>query len=281
MDKVDILGVKVNKTITDQVLRDVRYFLSDGRQHYIVTTNPEFIMAAQDDEVFKKILNEADLSVPDGIGLLWASRYLENRKQRTVSSHALKISEFCKLIASGSSLVFYPKYCKTVLPERIAGIDLIWKIAKLCEQQSCSVFLLGGRNRVGETTAKKLKHKYSNLKIAGVFEGSAGIEDDEKLRVIVNNKKPDVLLVAFGQVKQEKWIVRNLDRLKSVKLAMGVGGSFDFISGQSKRAPRFFRKTGLEWLWRVSKEPWRFNRIVSATYYFVNQVYRYKVNKTN
>lgn len=278
MEHVEILGVKVNKTITDQVLRDMKYFLSDGKRHYIVTTNPEFIMAAQDDEVFRDILNRADISIADGVGLLWAAKYLDVRS-RDSEVGVSKIAELFRLMISGSSLIIYPKYCKTVLQERIAGVDLIWKVAKLCEQQNCSVFLLGGRNGVGEIAAKKLKQKYPNLNIVGVFEGAAGIEGDERARVIISKKKPDVLLVAFGQVKQEKWIARNLEELKSVKLAMGVGGSFDFIAGKAQRAPGFFRKIGLEWLWRVSREPWRFGRIVNATYVFVSLVYKEKLDR--
>ena len=277
MKEVDILGVKIDKLTSVDALKRVGDFLDSEKKDYIVTVNPEFIMAAYEDEYFEGILNNADLAIADGIGLLWAGKYL-SWKSGIYNKFALRIVEFFKIIVSGSSLVFYPKFCREILPERIAGVDMIWKIAKLCEQKSCSIFLLGGFDGVGEATAKRLRQEYPNLKIAGFFEGSAKKEGDKKIRDVINSKKPDVIFVAFGHVKQERWIARNINYLENVKLAMGVGGSFDFISGKAKRASRFFQYFGIEWLYRVFKEPWRFGRIMTATWKFVWTVYRYKIN---
>ena len=122
----------------------------------------------------------------------------------------------------------------------------------------------------------KLLEKYPNLKISGTYSGNPEQKYDKHIVDILNNTKTDVLLVAYGHPKQEKWISRNLGRLNSVKIAMGVGGAFDFISGKIKRAPRIFRKLGLEWFYRVIKEPWRLNRIITATWRFSNEVIKYK-----
>ncbi|MDD5043318.1 MAG: WecB/TagA/CpsF family glycosyltransferase [Patescibacteria group bacterium] len=234
--KIDILGVTIDNLDKKQVLEKLEIFLHLPEQHQIVTVNPEFIVAAQKDEKFKNLLNKCALSIPDGFGLILAFKFL-----------------------------------KRPLPERIPGVDLIWDIATLCEQNNCSIYLLGGKDRAAEKTAEILKNKCPNLKIIG---DSEIIVENQELEIKnlelekINNFGPDVLLVALGQVKQEKWIDKNLAKLPSVKFAMGVGGSFDFISGQIKRAPKFLRIIGLEWLWRLILEPWRWKRIYNAVIKF-------------
>lgn len=277
MNKIDIMGVKISKLNIDQILGEINCFLNDENKKYISTVNPEFIMASLEDDDFKQILNNSGLAIPDGIGILWAARYL-SWKSNLKNKFLLRINENFRIIISGLSLIFYPRFCKTVLSERISGVDLMWSIAKLSEQNNCSIFFLGGFDKVGEITAKKFKTVYPELLIAGVYEGSYQEGDDYVIQELINKSKADVVFVAFGQVKQEKWIVRNLPNLASVKLAMGVGGSFDFVSGKAKRAPRFFQKIGLEWLWRVLLQPSRLGRIITATFRFIREVYKYKMN---
>lgn len=268
--KIDILGVKVDKITQEEVIQRIGEWLFKDKQHYIVTPNPEFVMRAQQDEEFKDILNRADLAIPDGIGLLWAAKFLSLK-----SGSWLKA--FWQFIHTQLSLIFYPRYCRTVLPERVTGTDLVWKIAKLSEQKDCSIYLLGAKNNIAQTAAQKLKQKFPNLKIAGSFAGSPNKEADDKLQAIVNHVKPDVLLVAYGHPKQEKWITRNLSKLDSVKVAIGVGGAFDFMAGKAKRAPGFFRKLGLEWLFRFFVEPRRAGRIFTATWRFSWAVFKHKI----
>ncbi len=277
MEKVDILGVKISKLTTDQVLDEINHFLISDEKKYISTVNPEFVMAALKDSDFKQILNNSNLAIPDGIGMLWVAKYL-SWQSRMKNRFLLMINESYKIVVSGLSLIFYPKFCRSVLSERISGVDMLWEIAKICEQKNCSVFFLGGFDKVDEITAKKIKAVYSNLEVAGVYEGSYKEGDDYVIQGLVNKSNADVIFVAFGQVKQEKWIVRNLPNLSNIKLAIGVGGSFDFIAGKVKRAPRFFQKIGLEWLWRVLLQPSRLGRIFTATFRFVRAVYKYKMN---
>ncbi|MFA6296802.1 MAG: WecB/TagA/CpsF family glycosyltransferase [Patescibacteria group bacterium] len=280
MEKIDILGVKINKLTFDQVLEKINNFLVENNKNYISTVNPEFIMAALKDDEFKRILNNSSLAIPDGIGMLWAAKYL-NWKSNLKNKFLLRVNENFRIMISGISLIFYPRFCKSVLQERISGVDLMWEIAKIGEHKNCSIFFLGGFDKVGEYTSKKMKAVYPNLNIAGVYEGTYQEGDDYVIQELINKSQADVVFVAFGQVKQEKWIVRNLPNLSSVKLAMGVGGSFDFIAGKAKRAPRFFQKIGLEWLWRVLFEPWRFGRIITATFKFTHLVYKSKIDKYN
>lgn len=277
--KIDILGVKVDKIRQEEVIRRVeKWLLEKESQHYIVTPNPEMVVAAQQDKKFKNILNKADIAIPDGIGLLWAAKFLslEIRYQTLVRN--LRI--FWQFIYTQLSLIFHPKYCRTVLPERVTGTDLVWKIAQLCEQKNCSIYLLGAIGNISQLASKKLKQRFPNLKIAGAFAGSPKPEADEKSRAIINHAQPDILFVAYGHQKQEKWIDRNLPKLNSVKLAIGVGGAFDFIAEKTKRAPQFFRKLGLEWFWRLITQPWRIKRIWTATFIFPWKVLKYKINKS-
>ena len=282
--KINILDIKIDKITFQEVLNKIEFFLESSNSHYIVTVNPEMIIAAQKDEKFKNILNKADINVPDGIGILWAGKFLSNKHCYTVT--------LLKLFISGLSLIFYPKYCRQILPERISGVDLIYKICQKFQNSDYSIFFLGAENGVAEKTAQKLKEKFPNLKIAGIDSSvvtknnfpkatsrNVAFDYNEKIIQKINQVKPDILFVAFGALKQEKWIAENLKKLSSVKLAIGVGGAFDFISGKTKRAPKFLRTIGLEWLWRFIFQPWRVKRIFTATIVFTWKVLKFKIKK--
>lgn len=208
-----ILGVKIDDVNMDQALEIVHQWLQKSEKRYIVTPNPEFIMAAQKDLEFRKILNDADLSIPDGAGLK-----LSGKVKNTVS-----------------------------------GVDLMEKLVERSADWGATVGLLGGRDGVAEKTAECLLQKYPKIKI--VFA------NDEKA-----SGKCDFLFVAFGAPKQEKWIAENLPKLP-VKVAMGVGGAFDYISGKTPRAPKWLRSLGLEWLFRLMIQPWRIKRQISLVKY--------------
>lgn len=213
-----ILGVKIDNIDMDEVLKKAEIFLKDGRQHYIVTPNPEMIVLAQKDKEFKEILNRADLSLPDGMGVVWASRPFGEQ-----------------------------------LKNRVTGSDLMGEILKL---QNVKIFLLGGKNGA----ARKISEKFSN--VVGFTENI-----NESIGLI-NELQPNILFVAFGASKQEKWIHYNMAKIPSIKVAVGVGGAFDFISGKIRRAPKFLRNIGLEWLWRLVLQPWRAKRIYNAVIKF-------------
>lgn len=210
---MEILGVKIDNLTIDEVLEKVEGFLTDDQQHYIVTPNPEFLVRAQKDKEFRKILNQADLAVPDGVGLIFAAWFL------------------------GQSL-----------KQRISGVDLMERICQEAVQKKWPIFLLGAQPGIAQKATLNLKKDYPGLEIS--------------------QNSPKILFVALGMPKQEKWIVNNLKKMSSVKLAIGVGGSFDFISGQVRRAPGLIRSLGLEWLWRFIRQPWRIKRILRAVIIF-------------
>lgn len=238
--KVNILRTLIDNIKKEELLLKINYFLEDGKQHFLVTPNPEIVLSAQKDGELKAILNRADIAVPDGFGLILASYYL-----------------------------------KTPLGDRITGVDLMLEICKIAEGGKKSIFLFGGEEGIVEKTAKVLKEKFINLKISDALNGGKIDENnlvDNDLLQKINQTKPDIIFVALGGGKQEKWIDANLKNLPSVKLAMGIGGAFDFISGKIKRAPRIMRKLGLEWLFRLFMEPRRIKRIFNATVVFIYKV---------
>lgn len=219
--KVNILGVNVDDVTLDEATRQVDTWLKLGGKYYIVTPNPEFIVSAQKDPEFKNIINQANLSIPDGMGL--------------------------KIFGK--------------VKNRVTGVDLMLDLVKLASLKGFSVGFLGGRDSVAQKTADNLVKVYPNLKVSFAEEGgevvtSSGDTASLSLRIIPST---DILFVAFGHGKQEKWIYQNLSN-SPVKIAMGVGGAFDYISGSVPRAPKFLRTIGLEWLFRLIFQPWRIKR---------------------
>jgi len=231
--KVNILGVKIDNLPRQDALKKIEDFFSDNLQHHIVTPNPEMVVAAEKDKKFLEILNKADLAVPDGFGLVLASRYL-----------------------------------RRPILERIPGVDLMLDICEIAEQKNYSVFLVGAKEGLAkpEEVVRSLNKKFSRLKISG--DNLSREEAEENLIQKINLEKPEILFVALGAGRQEKFIAKNLDKIPSVKIAMGVGGAFDFIAKRIKRAPSWMRKVGLEWLWRLFMQPWRLKRILTATIKF-------------
>jgi N-acetylglucosaminyldiphosphoundecaprenol N-acetyl-beta-D-mannosaminyltransferase len=220
-----ILGVPVDPVTYGETLDRIAAFVSGDRLHQICTVNPEFVMTAQDDSDFMAVLNQADLCIPDGIGLLWAARRLG-----------------------------------APLRERVAGSDLLWLIAERAAAEGWRLFLLGAREGVAARCADILSARYPGLEVVGTYPGSPRKEDNADIVARINASRPDILLVAYGAPNQDKWIARNRDALPTVRMAMGIGGAFDFVTGEATRAPRWVQRLGLEWLFRLLREPWRWRR---------------------
>ncbi|MDE2820056.1 MAG: WecB/TagA/CpsF family glycosyltransferase [Chloroflexota bacterium] len=199
---------------------------ADSGPHHVCTVNPEFIMIARQDPIFFSILNRAALCVPDGVGLLWASGRL------------------------GSPIV-----------ERITGSDGLPLIARRAAERGWTIFLLGAGEGIAQKAADTLCRRFPGLKVAGTYGGSPAESEEDDIVAMINQAKADILFVAYGAPQQDKWIARNLPRLK-VTMAMGIGGSLDFIAGEVARAPEWMRRRGLEWCYRLLRQPWRFRRML-------------------
>ncbi len=285
--KVDILNVKIDKITTKETLKKIKEFTKSSKPHYVVTPNTEMIMMAQKDDEFRKVLNNADLAIPDGIGILWAAKYLSIGKiNLPIIKH---LQAIWQMIYTGTFLIFCPRYCHSVLPERVSGTDIMPKIARDCAGEKCSIYLLGAGPKVAEKTAEELKKRYSYLKVCGTYSGSPKKEDENEIINRITKTKPSVLFVAYGPPEQEKWIYSNLNKL-NVPVVLAVGGAFDFIAGaksikakgisfKARRAPKIMRKLGLEWFWRLLTQPWRAGRIFISVPKFIYEVVKYKIKQ--
>lgn len=234
---VKILDVGVDNITMDDAIRRIDEFLQEGGNHIICTPNAEIMMTSHKDDELKGILNEAQMVVADGAGVVLASKILGNP-----------------------------------LKQRIAGYDLVQRIFSTNWDKKIRIFLLGGAPLV----AKKAIDKYKDLEyVEFVGDNDGYFKEDEENDIIerINKLDVDVLLVGLGAPKQEKWIYRNRDRL-NVKVSIGVGGSFDVMAGEVKRAPKFFQEHGLEWLYRLYKQPKRFIRMLSLPRFVLLVLYK-------
>jgi N-acetylglucosaminyldiphosphoundecaprenol N-acetyl-beta-D-mannosaminyltransferase len=225
--RIKVLGVPVDGITYILWMKQIHEWMRHTKHpHHVCTVNPEFIMVAQDDPIFFNILNRADLCVPDGVGLLWATGYLGQR-----------------------------------VPERVTGSDGVPLIAQYAAKYGWKLFFLGAGPGIADKAADSLRKQNPSLQIVGTYGGSPASFEEEGITKMINHSGADILFVAFGAPEQDKWIARNLPRL-NVKMAMGIGGSLDFIAGVVPRAPLWMQKYGLEWLYRLIRQPWRFKRML-------------------
>ncbi len=246
--KKSILGIGITNAREDEVLEYILLGLEKGRQKYfIVTPNPEILMLARNDTNYKKILNSAKIALPDGIGVMIAGKILNKE-----------------------------------LKKRITGVDLVESLCRAVEEKPITVGFLGAGPAVAEQTAECLIKKFPTLKVVFTASGNPDgatvqlvrkkILSNKDIKILSKEKTKgknapnilisqylDILFVAFGSPKQEIWIYENLEKLP-VKVVIGVGGAFDFISGKVKRAPAFIGNMGFEWLFRLISQPWRAKR---------------------
>lgn len=241
LKKNKILDVAITNESEEKILEYILQRLKSPEKFYIVTPNPEIIVYANKHENYKNILNSAEISLPDGAGLFLASIIMAKPFR-----------------------------------QRIPGIDFMEKICKRSVRNPISIGLLGGRADVAQRTAECLLLRYPGLDV--VFVGE---EWDNSLRLKDQSSKLqiDLLFVAYGAPKQEEWIYNNLKNLP-VKAAMGVGGAFDYISGEVQRAPFAVRALGFEWLYRLIRQPWRWRRQL-ALLEFVRLVAKERFQRKN
>jgi N-acetylglucosaminyldiphosphoundecaprenol N-acetyl-beta-D-mannosaminyltransferase len=224
VDSIEILGVRVDDATYADLLECVDAFVAEGEPQQVVTLNPEMMVAAHDDPVFRQDLNRAGLNVADGVGLMLAARLLGHR-----------------------------------LRERVTGSDGIHRLAAHCARRGYQLYLLGAAPGVTNLVAERLTLANPGLVVVGTFAGSPRVDEEAAIAERVRAAAPDLLLVAYGVPAEEKWIARNRDRL-GVPVMIGVGGAFDFVAGVTRRAPSWMRQLGLEWLFRLIREPWRWRR---------------------
>jgi N-acetylglucosaminyldiphosphoundecaprenol N-acetyl-beta-D-mannosaminyltransferase len=231
---VSILGVRIDRVSQQQALATIGQIVEQCRNggnslscQQVVTVNPEFVIEAQHNSQFRQCINQAALVVADGIGIVWASRFLQQP-----------------------------------VPERVTGTDTLPALAQLCATRGYRLYLLGAAPGVAEVAGARLEQLAPSLQIVGTYAGSPSPEEEDAILERIRAAQADILCVAYGAPAQELWIWRNLARLP-VALAIGVGGAYDFLAGRQLRAPKIIQGMGLEWLYRLYREPWRWRRMLA------------------
>ena len=225
--RVEILGTAVHSITMAQTLDQIEEMIAARRPGRVVTVNPEFIMEARRNPVFRRMLNDASLSVPDGVGVVWAGRLLG-----------------------------------VPMGERVTGIDLLEKFAGRAAQRGYRVYLLGAAPGVAEAAAARLVERNPGLIVAGTYSGSPRPEEERGICERIVAAAPDLLFVAYGSPQQELWIGRNFENLR-VPVSIGVGGAFDFVASVVPRAPTVMQRFGIEWLFRLWRQPSRWRRMMA------------------
>ena len=238
VNQARVLGVRVDCLDMAAALDAIAHMVEEGGHHLVATVNPEFVMRARADSEFARVLESADLCLADGSGVVWAARRLGCTMQGPVT-----------------------------------GVDLIPRLAALCADRRLRLFLLGAAPGVADDLASHLRADHPALEVA-THSGSPDPSSDAETLALVQGHRPHVLLVAYGHPTQELWIDRMSDRL-GVAVAIGVGGAFDYLTGRVPRAPAWMRRAGLEWLFRLARQPWRVRRMA------VLPVYAWRVLRTS
>lgn len=235
---VKILGVPVHPLTMSESVAVLEEKLQKKEQAFVVTANAEIIMMCQQDKEYNKIVSEqADLVLPDGAGAVWAGRYLGNE-----------------------------------VPERVAGFDLYNQLLKLSADKGYKAYFFGGTPGVAEAAKNKAEELYPGVQIVGCRNGYFNEAEEENIIKEINDAAPDMLFVALGAPKQEKWLIKYRNQLKP-RVLMGIGGSFDVLAGKMERAPKWMQEASLEWAFRLYKQPSRFMRMLALPKFVLKVIF--------
>lgn len=235
---VKILGVPVHPLTMNESVAVLEKKLQKKEQAFVVTANAEIIMMCQQDKEYNNIVSEqADLVLPDGAGAVWAGRYLGNE-----------------------------------VPERVAGFDLYNQLLKLSADKGYKAYFFGGAPGVAEAAKNKAEELYPGVQIVGCRNGYFNETEEKAIIKEINDAVPDMLFVALGAPKQEKWLVKYRNQLKP-RVLMGIGGSFDVLAGKIERAPKWMQEASLEWAFRLYKQPSRFMRMLALPKFVLKVIF--------
>lgn len=244
-ERINIMGVPVDMVNYEEALERFRVFVEEDGVSLIVTPNSEIVVNAGKNPELMDAIRQAEMVIPDGIGLVYASKIL---------GHPLQ--------------------------ERVTGIDFLGRALGYLAETGKTVFLFGSKPGVAENAGAKMQEAYPGLKVVGTRNGYFKEEEEEEILREINEAEPDLLCVALGSPKQELFVLKYKDRLKA-RAAIGVGGSLDVWSGDLKRAPEFYRKHGLEWLYRFIQEPSRYKRMAALPLFMLKVIFSNKSQVTN
>ena len=225
-ETVRILGFRIDRVWRASALDRIEKFIEERKPRYLVTADASMVVTAKDDPELAGIVDRADLVTPDGAGILWASRKL-----------------------------------RTPITDKVSGVDLVAEMVRMSAEKGYRIFFFGSGPGVAEEAAANLMKRYPGAHIVGTRDGYFKPEQEAEVVAEIKAAKPDVLFVAMGIPKQEKWITKYKDEI-GVPVSAGIGGSFDVYSGRVKRAPVIMQKSGLEWLHRLAANPKKIGKVM-------------------
>lgn len=227
MDKVNILGVNIDKCNIETAADKIINMIDDGAKcNYVFTPNSEILMQAYRDPNFRDVLNTASLLTADGIGVVYASKIVGN-----------------------------------AIDERCAGFDTACRLMEKMAERGMKLYLFGSKPGVADKAGRIITERYNGINVVGAADGYFDSDKEKKIIADINEKKPNVLFVCLGAPKQEKWIYDHRGEL-DVNVCLGIGGTLDVIAGTAERAPEFYIKHNIEWLYRLKKNPSRIGRMM-------------------
>ena len=243
MKDIEILGIPFNSLSVEEALDLLESYLAEPKNHIIITPNPEGVMQARRNPAFKEALLGADLRLADGTGIVLASRYLGNP-----------------------------------LPERVRGVDTIFALFERLSKKGrkFTAYFLGGAPGIAQEAKQKMEAQFPNLYVAGLHHGYFNAEDEQAILEELNRIQPDILLVCTGMPKAEIWA--HTHRSIPARLTMCLGGTLDIMAGNVKMAPSIMRKLGLEWLFRLLKQPSRAKRMLDIPRFVLTVVKKGKIS---
>jgi N-acetylglucosaminyldiphosphoundecaprenol N-acetyl-beta-D-mannosaminyltransferase len=279
MKNIRVASVNIAALTRDDFRAEVVKLLHGSKATPIAKVNSEFILRALDDEDFRTFLNSTGLNIADGAGVLWAARFLTLRNTKLpVLSQAQVLWQAAYSLGS---LIVFPRFCRTPLPERIPGVDALFVMLQAAQEADAPVYFLGAAQEINSRARIEIQARMPGLKIAGGRDGYS--EDWNSVLREIDDSGATLLVVALGSPKQEYWMRDHLHELRNVKVAVGEGGSLDFIAGDFRRAPNWLQALGLEWFWRLfmnrnkTGSVSRARRVWNAVPVFVCRMVRWKV----
>lgn len=283
MNEVKVLNTKLATLSTSGLKSLIKKYLLSNEKKRIGKVNTEFLLRALKDDEFHLALDGCDVNIADGKGVLWAAKYLS--LPITKMTILRQIQAIWQMKYIGASLVFYPKYCQNPIPENIPGLDAMYLMLEAADEVKVPVYFFGAEKEVLPKAIDRIKSKYPALKVAGFHDGYS-YKDGEIIKEI-NESGAKLLIVALGSPKQEYWIRDNIDKLDSVRVAVGEGGSLDRAADPSRKAPKFMQKVALEWLWRLFMNKnksvntgGRAKRVWKAVPVFIYNVVKFKLGNS-
>ena len=293
-----ILGLNIDFDLTyDQVLNQIEDLIKGEGCHLVATTSPYFVMVAEEDKDFKKIVNNAALSVPDGVGVLYAKYFLDLANKINSRNILFPIKVFILgLYAGATGFVNRSKLGST-----ITGVELTYRLCELSAEKGYTIIFLGGRRRdksgnimplaeedMSNKAANTFRRLYPNIRIIGATSRYSrdARDDDDTIQYIHdcmnrhNVDNVDLLFVAYNPIEQEKWIHRNASRIPS-RVSLGIGRTFDYITDEMKQPPKVYDKLHIKWLYALLIQPWRVRRIFMTILLFPLKVYKSVLKNTD